>query len=287
MFYFSHLLCDEEMKEVIQETGMGVESIEFSIAENLDNLSKTLLSYEKRLEKMECEKLLLHGPFLDLNPVSYDLSIRKVTMERYEEAYQAAKVLGAKKIVYHTCYVPDFYLLIGWAERMAEFYREFLYEKDNSIEIVMENVLDRIPQPMAEVAEKIEHPAFGLCLDVGHANCYSKVSCEEWFQTEKKYLKHLHLHDNKGDRDSHLPLGTGTVSGNVVRGILQEEQVKTCTIECSTQEAVLASFYGAKNFSRIKEQTTERKNNEEKNYCSSKCFDYICMCIMCRFIYGK
>ncbi len=217
MFYFSHLLCDEEMKEVIQETGMGVESIEFSIAENLDNLSKTLLSYEKRLEKMECEKLLLHGPFLDLNPVSYDLSIRKVTMERYEEAYQAAKVLGAKKIVYHTCYVPDFYLLIGWAERMAEFYREFLYEKDDSIEIVMENVLDRIPQPMAEVAEKIEHPAFGLCLDVGHANCYSKVSCEEWFQTEKKYLKHLHLHDNKGDRDSHLPLGTGTISGNVVR----------------------------------------------------------------------
>ena len=28
MFYFSHLLRDEEMKEVIQETGMGVESIE-------------------------------------------------------------------------------------------------------------------------------------------------------------------------------------------------------------------------------------------------------------------
>ena len=260
MFYFSHLLCDEEMKEVIQETGMGVESIEFSIAENLDNLSKALLSYEKRLEKMECEKLLLHGPFLDLNPVSYDLSIRKVTMERYEEAYQAAKVLGAKKIVYHTCYVPDFYLLIGWAERMAEFYREFLYEKDNSIEIVMENVLDRIPQPMAEVAEKIEHPAFGLCLDVGHANCYSKVSCEEWFQTEKKYLKHLHLHDNKGDRDSHLPLGTGTISGNVVRGILQEEQVKTCTIECSTQEAVLASFYGAKKLFENK----RTDNREEK-----------------------
>lgn len=260
MFYFSHLLCDEEMKEVIQETGMGVESIEFSIAENLDNLSKTLLSYEKRLEKMECEKLLLHGPFLDLNPVSYDLSIRKVTMERYEEAYQAAKVLGAKKIVYHTCYVPDFYLLIGWAERMAEFYREFLYEKDDSIEIVMENVLDRIPQPMAEVAEKIEHPAFGLCLDVGHVNCYSKVSCEEWFQTEKKYLKHLHLHDNKGDRDSHLPLGTGTISGNVVRGILQEEQVKTCTIECSTQEAVLASFYGAKKLFENK----RTDNREEK-----------------------
>lgn len=51
MFYFSHLLRDEEMKEVIQETGMGVESIEFSIAENLDNFSKTLLSYKKDWEK--------------------------------------------------------------------------------------------------------------------------------------------------------------------------------------------------------------------------------------------
>lgn len=243
MFYFSHLLCDEEMKEVIQETEMGIESIEFSIAENLDNFSKTLLSYEKRLEKMECKKLLLHGPFLDLNPVSYDVSIRNVTMKRYEEAYQAAKALGAKKIVYHTCYVPDFYLLIGWAERMAEFYREFLYEKDSSIEIVMENVLDRIPQPIVEAAEKVEHPAFGLCLDVGHANCYSKVSCKEWFQTEKKYLKHLHLHDNKGDRDRHLPLGAGTVSGDIVKEALREEQRKTCTIECSTQEAVLASFH--------------------------------------------
>lgn len=260
MFYFSHLLRDEEMKEVIQETGMGVESIEFSIAENLDNFSKTLLSYEKRLGKMGCEKLLLHGPFLDLNPVSYDLSIRNVTMRRYEEAYQAAKVLGAKKIVYHTCYVPDFYLLIGWAERMAEFYKEFLYNKDNSIEIVMENVLDRIPQPMAEVAEKTEHPAFGLCLDVGHANCYSKVPCKEWFQTEKKYLKHFHLHDNKGDRDSHLPLGTGTVCRDTVREILREKQVDTCTIECSTQEAVLASFYGAKNLFESK----KTDNREEK-----------------------
>ncbi len=246
MFYFSHLLSDEETKEVIQETGMGVESIEFSIAENLDDFSKKLLSYEKRLEKMGCEKLLLHGPFLDLNPVSYDLSIRSVTMKRYEEAYQAAKILGAKKIVYHTCYVPDFYLLIGWAERMAEFYKEFLWDKDNSIEIVMENVLDRIPQPMAEVAEKIKHPAFGLCLDVGHANCYSKVSCEEWFQTEKKYLKHIHLHDNKGDRDSHLQLGKGNISTTTVRKILQKKQIKTCTIECSTQEAVIDSFYSAK-----------------------------------------
>ena len=37
MIYVSHLLSDEEMKEIIERTGVGVESIEFSVAENLDH----------------------------------------------------------------------------------------------------------------------------------------------------------------------------------------------------------------------------------------------------------
>lgn len=129
MFYFSHLLCDEEMRKVIKDTGMGVESIDFSIAENLDNLDVAISFYEKRLERMECEDLIIHGPFLDLNPISYDKLIWKVTMLRYEEAYEAAKKLGAKKIVYHTGLVPDWYLLIGWADRMVEFFSGFWTEK--------------------------------------------------------------------------------------------------------------------------------------------------------------
>ena len=34
MIYISHLLSDQEMKEVIQKTGAGIESIDFSISEN-------------------------------------------------------------------------------------------------------------------------------------------------------------------------------------------------------------------------------------------------------------
>ena len=77
MLYFSHLLPDEETKEIIKETGMGLESIEFAISENLDHLDSCLLAYEKRLEHMECENLILHGPFLDLNPMTFDERIRE------------------------------------------------------------------------------------------------------------------------------------------------------------------------------------------------------------------
>ena len=43
MIYISHLLPDDEMKEIISQTGVGIESIEFSIADNLDHLYKWLI----------------------------------------------------------------------------------------------------------------------------------------------------------------------------------------------------------------------------------------------------
>ena len=44
MIYISHLLPDHEMNEIIEQTGVGIESIEFSIADNLDPVSYTHLT---------------------------------------------------------------------------------------------------------------------------------------------------------------------------------------------------------------------------------------------------
>ena len=83
MIYVSHLLRDEEMKELVEELEVGVESIEFSISENLDHLSEHIKTYRKRLQFIGTRELMLHGPFLDLNPVAYDSRVRRVTMERF------------------------------------------------------------------------------------------------------------------------------------------------------------------------------------------------------------
>ena len=115
MIYISHLVEDMDMKEIISETKAGVESIDFSIADNLDRLTESVESYKKRLELIGAKHLILHGPFLDLNPVSFDSEIMKVTEKRFGQAYEAAKMLGAQKIVYHTGYNPGIYMLIGWA----------------------------------------------------------------------------------------------------------------------------------------------------------------------------
>ena len=104
MICISHLLPDEEMKELVAATGVGVESIDFSISDNLDHLEKTIESYQKKLEEMGNPPLILHGPFLDLNPASFDSLIRDVTMKRFTQCYQAGLKLGAKKKSY---FIPE------------------------------------------------------------------------------------------------------------------------------------------------------------------------------------
>ena len=141
MIYVSHLLCDEDMKEICGQYGAGVESIEFSISDNLDRLERKMERYQKRLEQMGNPPLTLHGPFLDLNPASFDSRIRKVTMERFDQCYQAGIRLGAKKIVYHSGMIPTVYFREGWAEQTGRFFQEFLKDREGP-EIVMENVLD-------------------------------------------------------------------------------------------------------------------------------------------------
>ena len=91
MIYISHLLPDHEMNEIIEQTGVGIESIEFSIADNLDHLNDSIGSYRERLKFMDCRGLTLHGPFMNIDPAAFDSEVRKITMMRF-----------------HTC------LVLGW-----------------------------------------------------------------------------------------------------------------------------------------------------------------------------
>lgn len=141
MINISHLLPDEEMKELIRETGMGVESIDFSISDNLDHLEETIQTYRKKLNTFGNPPLTLHGPFLDLNPAAFDSLIREVTMTRFAQCYQAGKELGARKIIYHSGMIPCVYFREGWADQVSRFFCEFLEHREG-LEIVMENVLD-------------------------------------------------------------------------------------------------------------------------------------------------
>lgn len=221
MIYISHLLEDGDLREILRGGGFGVETIEFSIGYCLDELPERIESYRRRLETMEAASLSVHGPFLDLNPSSNDSLIREASRKRFQQAYDAAASLGAKKIIYHTCFVPRVNFLEGWVDLTVPFWEEFLADKDDSIKIHLENVFDPTWRTIRAVAERIAHPAFSVCLDLGHANHASDIPLTEWIEGLGEYIGHIHIHDNDGITDGHLAVGDGMIPWDDVRGALR------------------------------------------------------------------
>jgi len=58
----------------------------------------------------------------------------------------------------------------------------------------------------------------GMCFDLGHANLFGATQNNYWCFLDalspEVRITHLHLHENLGDRDSHLPLFTGPSRNN-------------------------------------------------------------------------
>ena len=243
--FLSELLSDEDLRRVCRETGCGLEIIQFGVSDNLDHFPETLQKEKELLHQLGDPPAALHGPFLDLNPMSYDSRIRQVVLDRFAQAYEAAEELHARRIVFHSGMVPTVYYLEGWAERMIDFWEEFLPGRE-SIPVCMENVLDREFEPFRQITDALcgRYPSFGICLDAGHAHCYSRHPEEAWAEALKTRILHLHLHDNDGSADRHLALGEGTVHWEaVMHTLLDQGHDLTVTAECSTAEAALRSLH--------------------------------------------
>lgn len=244
MLYLSHLIPDGDMADLLDRYHLGVESIEFSIGYCLDTWNERVPAYRARLAEMGVERpLSIHGPFLDLNPVSWDKKVAQVTQERFAQAYHAACELGAEKIIYHTCFVPMINLMEGWAERMITFWRDFMEDKGEEISVCLENVFDPEYAPLVEIVQGVDHPAFGLCFDIGHANCFSAYPVKEWLHALYPYIRHFHLHDNHGERDEHLGIGQGDLPWESILRFIEEKIPQVdATIENTSRQACAASF---------------------------------------------
>lgn len=249
--YISELLTELEMEETVISTGLGIELIGFGRSDYLDQYDLTMKNEAALLARCGNPPLSIHGPFLDLNPMSYDSLILEATKKRFDQSYRAAKTLGANTIVFHSGMIPTVYYTEMWAERMIDFWETFL-DGRSGIRVCMENVLDYELEPFAEVADGVTHPDFGICLDLGHVNCYAQDSVFCWAERLAGKIRHIHLHDNDGLKDSHLAVGAGTVPWDeVLPEIISQNPGLTGTIECNTVSDVLDSVRRLKNIAGI------------------------------------
>jgi sugar phosphate isomerase/epimerase len=160
-------------------------------------------------------KTTIHGPFFDLSPGAVDPGFRALTLERMRVALERARLFRPDCVVFHPGYDP---VRFGghshiWLKNSIATWKQLLplAERMPSTWLLLENIFERNPSTLAELLAKLPSPPFGFCLDTGHFQVFSELPLSEWFEALGPYLREVHLHDNSGRGDDHLPPGRGTI----------------------------------------------------------------------------
>ena len=95
---------------------------------------------------------------------------------------------------------------------------------------------DAIYDNIGNVAKVLnEVPSLFFLLDCGHTNIFGRKP-EEFIKRFHKKIKHIHLHDNFGKDDLHLPMGAGLIDWARVVRVMKKYYDGTITLEIFSRE---------------------------------------------------
>lgn len=215
--------------------GLGLEIAEFCTAANLEqDYAAHLRRARAAMAGLDC--FWFHAPFAELCPAAIDPGVRRLTGQRYRQAMDTAAALGIRRVVIHGGFIPMVYFPQWFVEQSVLFWREFLPWVPGDFTLALENVMEPEPSLLTEIVRQVDDPRLGLCLDVGHANTGTfKTPPLAWIDPMAPWLRHVHLHNNGGQWDTHSALGEGTVPmETVLERLLERCPQVTFTIENQT-----------------------------------------------------
>lgn len=198
-------------------------------------------------------RITIHGPFMDLSAGSQDPAIREITKNRFSQLIEASKILKPVHVVCHPGYESRRYSQFreSWIEKSMEIWG-WLAEKlrDSDIRLMLENVYEDGPDDIRVLFEGLEEFNVGFCLDTGHHFAFGKASLETWIKDLGKYISHIHLHDNFGDSDGHMPPGKGSIDFTPLLNYLNERRnrLPIITFEPHEEEDYWPSLEFLRNF---------------------------------------
>ncbi len=179
---------------------------------------------------------VLHAPYHGINIASLFESIRRASVEVMTDCFSVAAEIGAAVVLH-----PGYF---AWAQEREQADLQFgkslaelkEFAEDRSVTFLFENMGDmhffnlRTPEDLGLI------DGSGFTLDTGHANLNH---CLAGFLDAK--FGHMHLHDNDGRRDTHSPVGEGTIDFRAVMAAQRREHA-TAVIEVRTLDGVRKSL---------------------------------------------
>ncbi len=169
----------------------------------------------------------VHSSFWDLNPASHYRELLELTLKQARQSIDACRALGGEIVAVHfgTCPVPEAKEFLEGAKRR---YRGFIkqclpYAQERGVTLALENAGGQ-PNTYPSTAEELGQFVAGfegakITFDIGHAHLAERrtgrkdtgAAIARSIEGLREHLAHVHVHDNHGERDEHLPPGDGDI----------------------------------------------------------------------------
>lgn len=193
-------------------------------------------------------RMTVHAPFHEIFLGAPDRLVREAAVERMEKAFAAAALFRPESIVVHFNYEERRFGFIyeEWLANIVPSIRLFARKAGEMGAILaLENVYEENPRAMKEVLEMMKGLPVHQCLDTGHVNAFSRTGLRAWLRQMGPFIRQLHLHDNDGSGDEHLPIGAGNVDFGLVAGFIARAKVKPLvTLEPHSEGDIWKTLHG-------------------------------------------
>jgi sugar phosphate isomerase/epimerase len=220
--------------------GVGIEVTAFAFPDRLDDgLGERIQAHREAIEGVD--DVSSHGPFMDLYVTSVDPAVVDVCRRRHEQALEASLAVGATIYVAHMNSIPlirNARYRDRFVDACVAFWTPFAeHAWENGATIVLENLWEPDPSLHVAVLDAADHPGLGASFDNGHALVFSDVAAREWIEALEEDLLHVHLHDNDGALDQHMPAGRGVEDWPALLSALQDHAPDAMVVlECDGLE---------------------------------------------------
>lgn len=180
------------------------------------------LDEAREILKQKPMAICVHAPFFEINIAAYNKSIRKESIRIVQSSIDLCYALDGKSLIVHNGdYTYDLpgatrhdhpALEIQWTSNIEALKEINAYANDRGVTICLENIIindtsiDRSYEDLLEIRDAIGD-SLKFTLDMGHSRLFQGTT--EAIRILGDAIGHIHLSDNFGEKDDHLPLGEG------------------------------------------------------------------------------
>lgn len=217
MFSFSSsALVDQPFDWAYQLEDLGYSGWEI-VNEGRQRLTAETIPLAREIVETTDLVITIHLPYSDLNLASMNQPIWEETLRQMKECISFASEFCGLAVVH-----PGYLSPLGkqmpdraWEQNILGLQEICDHAAEFGMRIAVENMLNiesmlgRTPEEIQGILENARRENLGFVFDVGHANTNGNVDS---FLALKEKMIHVHVHDNKGARDEHLPVKSGNVN---------------------------------------------------------------------------